>query len=479
MDLREGLRVIAHMKRFMLCLIGALVAWLSPALAEDASGETVRWLDFDKDVALPAAENCAVARSPDAAQGDGCLEITTPEPMQRVAKVTLELAPDLDLRGMRALHFFIRATPTANPIDLRWHACDAHGNELMQRKFSFDGGAVWTRFDLPLALWRWNNTFVGDWSEVKSLKFQIEDRVSQVRIDELYFEKGTRGAQSAYPSGELYDEIAFENRECRAVERGGYRIASDARDALNDKDINTLAARLTPLPVWLKRIFGDAHRPLNDQPIPILIFGKEEDYLTFVDRLGTALRVSIAEPGAGGYAIQDIASSYIDPEIGADRPVFFHEAVHATVARQLRLLPGAPLHSWMQEGLANYLQLCLFPESLKLETYERLFKEGIGDSTFFKPLSEILADKVELRHYAQLAVFTCWLATEKTDWLPKLARGLTAGKSAADVLTDLGTGFETVQNEWLRWGRATYKEGEKRERHFEVPPEWVTDESAD
>lgn len=467
------------MKRLLIFAAVVLFAWHSPVVAEQASGETVRWLDFDGDVALPAAEDCAVARADGGAKGAGCLVITPPEAMQRVAKVTFTLPDGLDLRGMRALQFMLRATPTDSELELRWHACDAAGHELMQRRFTFDGGAVWTRQDLPLALWRWNNTFVGDWSEVRSLKLQIESRVSKVRIDELHFEKGTRGNLSAYPSGELYDEIAFENRECRAFERGGFRISSDAGEALTDKHVDALTARLTPLPVWLKRVFGDAYRPLNDQPIPVLIFGKQEDYRDFAKRLGTALRVSIAAPAAGGYAIQDIATSYIDPEVGADRPVFFHEAVHATVARQLRLLPGAALHSWLQEGLANYLQLCLFPESLKLDTYERLFKEGISERTFFKPLSEILSDKVEMRHYAQLAAFTCWLVTQKADWLPKLASGLAAGKSAGDVFTELGTKFETVQDEWLKWGRATYKEGEKRERHFEVPPEWKPEETTE
>ena len=467
------------MKRLLTCAILLLFAWHSPSVAEEVSGETVRWLDFDEEAALPAAEDCAVARADRGAKGAGCLVITTPEPMQRVAKVTFALPDAIDLRDMRALQFMLRATPTDTELELRWHACDSDGNELMQRRFSFDGGAVWTRMDLPLALWRWNNTLVGDWSEVRSLKLQVEGRVSEVRIDELHFETGTRGKLSAYPSGELYEEIAFEYRERRAVERGGYRISSDAGEALTDGHVDALAARLTPLPVWLKRVFGDAHRPLNDQPIPVLIFGTQDDYRDFVKRLGTALRVSIAAPGAGGYAIQDIATSYIDPEVGADRPVFFHEAVHATVARLLRLLPGAALHAWLQEGLANYLQLCLFPESLKLDTYERLFKEGIGERTFFKPLGEILADKVEMRHYAQLAAFTCWLVTQKKDWLPKLASGLAAGKSAGDVFNELGTKFEEVQDEWLKWGRAKYKEGEKRERHFDVPLEWAPDDTAD
>jgi hypothetical protein len=456
------------MKRLALLVVSFAALLAAPDNTRAEAPETRRWLDFDAETAaLPAAENCILARDRDAAAGAGCLLIKLPEKVEKAARVTFALPADFDITTMGTLQLSIRATPTEDALPLRWLAEDANGATLLQRKLSFDEGAVWTRYDLPLALWRWGNTRVGDWSEVTRLTLVIEARVAEVRVDELQWQTG-----NARPTAATYEEIAFGTRRSKSAERVGFRIATDAT-ALKPEELDRLFKRLGPIPAWLKRAFGEAVRPLNDQPICVLIFAEREEYVKFAKRLGTSLRVTITPPGADGYAIQDIATSFYDAELGVDRPVFFHEAVHATAARNLRLLPGSLSHSWLQEGLANYLQLCLFPESLAIETYPRLFKEGIGARTMFVPLNGLLTDRIEMKHYAQLAALIAWLAEKHADWLAQISRRLADGSDIEAALKECKTDFDTMQKEWLAWGRETFRDDPERMAHFELPAEWA------
>jgi hypothetical protein len=158
--------------------------------------------------------------------------------------------------------------------------------------------------------------------------------------------------------------------------------------------------------------------------------------------------------------------------------VYFHEAVHAMVARRLRLLPGTREHSWLQEGVANFLQLCLYPESLAPQTYPRHFSappDGKGKS-FFKPIEMLLTGRISTKHYAQLASLVAYMLTRRTDWLRNIALGLSKGKKAEIILSECGTTFKELEEEWFQWGAQRFlgKAGEAKsfEGHFEPPLEW-------
>lgn len=456
------------MKRLLVLGLLLPLVYISPVRADVERGETASWLNFDgPEQPLPAAENCSVAVSADSFAGAGCLTITPPEPMKKVARVTFTLPDSMDLTSARALKMQLRTTPTEESVSFRWLALAQDGETLLQRRFSFDKGAVWSEQEFPLALWRWGNLRCGDWSEVRQLQLVIESRVAEVRLDEIEVETG-----QPYARPELIDEIAFGTDKPVVSERNGFRLSSNAGDALHSADVERIHARFGPIPVWLRRVFGEAVRPLNETPIQVLVFATREDYIAFSRRLGLAWRVSIAPPEAGGYAVQDIASSYLDKEQGVDRPVFFHETIHATAARLLRLVPGSAAHSWLQEGLANYLQLCLFPDSLGLETYPRLFKEGVGEKTYFKPLENLLSERVEMRHYAQLASLAAWLVEKHSDWLATIATSLADGGKLESALEDCETSIADMQQEWLKWGREKFPEGTKPKHHFDKPAEW-------
>ena len=118
-------------------------------------------------------------------------------------------------------------------------------------------------------------------------------------------------------------------------------------------------------PQRMARVGGDAVRPAGARDgATLLLFAQMEHYEQFFVRLGAAWNVTIAPPKAGGLALEDFAGSYWDPVKGVDRPVFLHETIHAIVAQRWRIAPRQRGGDWVQEGTANYLQLCLHPDSM-------------------------------------------------------------------------------------------------------------------
>jgi hypothetical protein len=58
-----------------------------------------------------------------------------------------------------------------------------------------------------------------------------------------------------------------------------------------------------------------------------------------------------------------------------------------------KITTGVTEHSWMHEGLANYLQLCVHPQSMPRRDCVRNFRAGVGRRTFFRPLKEVLTQR--------------------------------------------------------------------------------------
>lgn len=189
--------------------------------------------------------------------------------------------------------------------------------------------------------------------------------------------------------------------------------------------------------------------------------------------MGSQWGARILPPQSGGYTVQDIATTTFDPKLGNDRPVWLHESAHAIVGRDLRLAPGTIAHSWLQEGLANYIQLCVYPNSLDNGAYPRLFAAGVQDlpQALFRPLKSVLSERVTTQQYAQLASLTAYLIEAHPDWLPKIASGLADATPVDKVFTALGTDLDALQTSWLAWGRKRFAQP-RTDGHFDRPVEW-------
>lgn len=426
--------------------------------------------------ARPQHAQVQVVSDPAPAAGDGCLRVT---PQQgKKALLVLDVPEGVDMARQSALAFHLRLSPEAKRARLRWYAVDGENRVIFQRRALPKASGEWARIVLPLQDWRWGNQFVGDWSEVRKLALQVESDTGTFALDELRIEPGTRGAASAVPDQAWYLDLAFGDRPYRQVSKGDVLVATDATGKLSEQDLAAIRARLARIRKWVRRAFGDACRPvLKGQPVVLLIFADKPHYSGFFEALAQRWLATIRPTHAGGYTVQDICASTYGPAHGSDRPVWFHEGVHCMVTRELRLLTGVAEHAWMHEGLANYLQLCVYPESMDRSHYVRNFREGVGQKTFFRPLRQVMTERVSGKRYAQVASLVAFLLEEHPDWLRALASGLADGKPVGQILKACGTDFDKLQADWLAWGRKHFAPDANPPAgpgtHFNLPPEFA------
>jgi hypothetical protein len=385
----------------------------------------------------------------------------------------LPLPDDLDLSGFRALAFAVRTAPGTETLLLRWYALDDAGKPLFQRPAKLAAAGQWTRIEEPLALWRWAGTQIGEWKRARTLALAVEAPVADLWLDDLRLLPG-EGPNAAYPTPDWLVKLAIPDRPTRVLHEDGCLVATDCVAEFTEADLRKPLNHMRRVRQWLRRVFGDAVQPAADHPpTSLLLFRQPGDHEAFFKRLGLAWRVEIEEPGASGYTVQDITGATYSAARGIDRPVYLHEAVHTAGARLLHLRTEVAEHTWLQEGLANYLQLCVYPDSLDWSTYAQHFARPLAPDGrgFFKPLRSLLTQRVEMKHYAQLASLVAYLVAERPAWLPKVASGLAASQPIEGILKTCGADFDALQADWLAWGRKTFVETGAPAR-FPRPPEW-------
>ncbi len=456
----------------------ALAALPHRAVAQEraaAAEQVVNGFEDEADLGRARAVGGSLAlergRAPD---GEGWAAVTASADAQ-VVHLVLDLPEGLDpsLGEALALHVRARAPEGGRPPRLLLRALDASGASLFQRRAS-DALRGWSERHEPLARWRWDDR-VGRWADVRAFEVVAEGAIA-LEVDHVRVVPGTRGARSALPDPTWLQELAFPGAGDApwTREAGAFRLMGPA-SLPPDAAVERTLARLRPLSAWLDRVADGGVRPVGDGPVLVFVLADQAAYEGFFLRLGQAWRVFVTRPTGAGYAVQDLCAFAHDPERGLDRPVIVHEATHALAARRLRLMPGHALHGWVQEGLANYIQLCLHPESLDLRTWRRQFARGVDADSFFRPLRDLTSARPGLDRYAQLASVVGFLVAERPGWLGAIARGLADGRPIDDVLAELKTTLEQLQADWLAWGRATYGSPEVLEggRHFPLPKEWT------
>src|SRR5205085_11974101 len=135
----------------------------------------------------------------------------------------------------------------------------------------------------------------------------------------------------------------------------------------------------------------------------LLIFDSDEERVEFFGRLSEAWRAQIRPPSAQGYTVHDIATATYKKELGVHRPVYLHEAVHAIVARDLRLLPGHGPTGALQEGIANYFQLRAYPTSIDPGPYLKALRQPVDGKGLCRRLEPLVAGGVPRMDHAALA----------------------------------------------------------------------------
>ena len=399
----------------------------------------------------------ASAADGDAAEGKSYVQLSPMTPDANRAQLRLALPRGASAAANAAFTAAVRAPGAKEKVELRWYALDAKNRPLFQRHFDLEPGERWVRLEEPLRAWRWDNARVGDWDEVMSLGLVVATpNVRRVDLDDVRF----TGRADEKQNVEWLLDLAFADRPRKVAHADGLLVGTDAIDAFAQRDLDRLLDGMRRTRAWVRATFGDAVRPTDDHhaPAALLIFAAPADYPAFYRRLGDAWRVTIGAPRSQGYTVQDVATSTFDAKLGPDRPVYFHEAVHTIVARDLRLLAGHDAHRAMQEAIANYLQVCRYPQSLPRGAYTKQFARPIDPSGngFFKPLETLFTKPLTVREYAQLASLAAYLVEENPKLLRELARGLADGETAGDVLAHGGTTWQQLEDAWLAWGRKRF-----------------------
>ena len=460
-------------------LFAILLTCGCPAMGAQAPTGDLIVNSFEGDAVPGTAEtaaiepaNLTVTESADgAAEGKSYLQLAPSKPEANVAQLRLVLPPTANPAGRERFTAAVRAPGATQKIELRWFALDAKHQPLFQRRFDLEPGEQWVRLDEPLRAWRWDNRRVGDWDEVRSVAVVVAaPNVKRIDLDDVRF----TGVADEKRNAEWLLNLAFADRPRESAHADGLLVATDAVDAFAPQDLNRLLDEMRRTRAWLRKTFGDADRPTDDHhaPAALLVFKSAEQYPAFYARLGAEWRVTIGAPKSQGYTVQDIATSTYDAKLGPRRPVYFHEAVHAVVARELRLLASHDAHRAMQEAIANYLQVCVHPRSLPRSAYVKNFAQPIDPSGngFFKPLETLFTKPVTTKEYAQLASLAAFLVEKDPKLLRELARGLADGETATEVLARGGTSWPQLQAAWLAWGRQRYVAGGNPDAPAFAPP---------
>lgn len=432
--------------------------------------------DFESGVApaVAGAQASASLQTDAPAQGKAFLRIERAGDLTAPAGVRLPLPAGANAENHAGVRAAFRAE-AEGPVALRWLALDESGKLLFQRRFTLHPREQWVTIDEPLAAWRWASDRTGDWDEVRTLALRIESSATSVDLDDVRLAGDGATPGAAHPDAETLLKLAFEDAPSRHLLRDGIFIATDAVDELSDADLEKLAHRGAAVRAFIRRAFAPVLRPTSEPaPVSLLIFRRREGEQAFHRRLGAYWRADVAPSTSGGYTLQDISTSTYDPRHGADRPVWLHELTHGIVARHLRVISGWPKHRWLQEGLANYVQLVVYPGSLDPRAYAGAFGQPVGANPrgLFRPLDELLEKDVDARGYAQAASLIAYLLERDPETLQALARGVADGQPPRQVLQQRGSSVQKLQDDWHAWGRQRYVEPpEPPKEHFSSPPE--------
>jgi hypothetical protein len=443
--------------RFRWILLLALVGGATPLAVAQTSpaGDVIADFEAADLGAITADRATATLETDRAPQGQRYLSVKSDAATG--SSIQLQLVDPKLFVARDHLRAMLRAPESGKPLTLRWLARDQSGATILQRRFEVPPGNAWVQLNEPLDAWRWGDRQAGDWDDVRSLALRIESPNVRVDVDDVRVE----GALDLRERIERTLELAFEKDKRIAASAGELVVATNAVDGFKEADLQRLLGDMQSIRAMLRRVFAESVRPIDDTgPACLLIFQTSEQQNGFLSRLSRQWRATIAPSTSQGYTVQDLSCSTYRADLGVRRPVYLHEATHALVARDLRLLTGNDAHTPLQEGLASYVQLCVFPQSLDPKTYPTNFGKPIdpAGNGFFKPLELLFSRRATTEDYAQLASLIAYLIDSDPALLRALAAGMSNGTSAADVLRQSNTSWRVLQDGWFSWGRRRFVE---------------------
>lgn len=474
-------------------LLGSPALALAVPTTQPAGGQKNWQASFDSELpyGTEAGAGSAHRQRIDAPAGDACLRFDVPQQVDDDRLLVFPLPMAMQVPADGRVSAWVRTGPLDGPVRLRWCALDERRDVLFQACFEIDGAAGWKRLDWPLYQWRWGARQVGDWSRVRALALRIDSPVQRVWLDEVAIGHDPAATQEAPPlpaptAADALDEaswlanLAFPGRPVAQLLESDLLVLADSLGEWNSEDLLTVRREHDRVQRWCEGVFElEAHD--RGGSAKVVLFANRLDAKLFFRRLAEAWRCRIAPPRLAGYTVQDIAACVPDPDRGPEAPVILHELTHVVAARRLGLSTTAAEHAWLQEALANYLQVCVHPDSIDAAVLIDGFSLPAEQRAAFGSLSRLLARRPRASDYPQLASLAAYLAAERLELLRGLAAGLADQRPLESVLAEYGTDLDTLDRQWRTWGRQLFAyqpASDAIAEAFPAPAEWQPAEPA-
>ena len=428
-----------------------------------------------------------VGRSDDAAEPDRCYHISVNRAAgQTRGAVLFHLSEGLDPSKYSGVAVRLRAVagPGGNtlPVRVRLLGFDAGTRIVLQRRLDLEPGEAARDVSLPWTHWRWGEFRAGGPAELRRIGLRLEEPApgQQVELDDLRFTDYPQGADPAAAGADWLRRLAFGNRDVRMAQADGLLVATDATEELTDADLAQILARMRRVRALVRRLFGDAVRPIQGpHPPALLIFRQRAEYRALCPRLGEAWGDPMPPPVTSGLTFQNISALPFDRRYGADRGLYTHETAHAVLANDVRLGNVSQRYDWLHEGVATYVQWLVHPRPPTRTPLPAAFARPIppDGSGYFKPLESLMTGIVPRQSFMQLATVVAYLVEEKPDWLPVIARELVAGRTTPQALAACGTSVAELEKAWMAWGKEKFplrqadNGAEAGKPPFAIPPE--------
>ncbi|GEM_PF-4110879 len=257
-----------------------------------------------------------------------------------------------NIEGMAALRFWARVELEMGiEVEIRSRTAAAR----MWRKVDLSG-PDWQEIVLPL----WTFRTEGDpiLSDCDLVAFRPRGTGS-VWIDDLRRAQAVEAANPLIEPLDLISQRAFGKAAGGRAETRNFRVLTnspiDAREVADGlEDFRDLFQERMRLRKWNIEV-----------PVTVVIHETRDEYVDFVARTAREVYGGVIDPKgitAGGFTFERYSCTSYDPEQGAKRPVFYHEACHQLVTQCLGLR-GPNGASWAEEGICYYLQNEYLPQA--------------------------------------------------------------------------------------------------------------------
>lgn len=360
-----------------------------------------------------------------------------------------------DWRPFRALSFFAKVD-AAKPIQMRVLAVEADNFRSRLKRFELQPGD-WREVVLPLSSFRWDfKRPAARIDHIGRILFQWDKGEGTVFLDDVRLLPGERGNASWLPTEEERLALVFPDGDGHLLRSESFVLLTDV-DAVDEKLAGPLFERLEKGLALLR----DRYAVPGELPerVPICLLAEKEDFQELYPRVGRHYGADCSAPTSDGFSALGYSGTTWDPKQGVERPVLVHEAMHGALERLI--LVGSD-GNWIQEALANGVQLSIHPEALGLDLGKAFRDRQSGKGNFIS-LSQLVSTKRPgMKHYAQLATIFEFLAEEHPKALPGFwtqvlqswKKPHESGPAALEGV--LEKPLEQIGVEWLAWGTEHY-----------------------